>query len=436
MVIARYLKGRFRTNRSIVAWLILTIFFILPWTHWNGHSVLRLDLDAKRLLLFGNIFSPQEGLFLMLLFFSLGLSLFFFTSILGRVWCAWGCPQTVLSHLFDWVGRRVLGSTYGSRNLNRNQKLILHSAWIAVSALVAFSWLGYFFDPYQTLVGAENGNLEASWIGAFGFFSLVAYSDMTWIREQFCKFACPSARFQNVLMDPDTINVIYDSGIGEPRRTAGKKVGEQGGECIACNLCLVVCPQGIDIRDGMNLACISCGQCIDACTKTMGKLGKQSLIRYTSQRKIENPKTKLRFLRPRTIVYASLLLVAYTAIAILFYLRVPFYAKVLPDRNIQPFFSGDGIVRNVYEIDLQNLSLEDREYSVQLSSDSDSSKFHLVTETGQNIKFSVPANESQIARFVLEYQPREKETARKLSLAVKSDLGGERDFVIPFRIPR
>lgn len=437
MVVARYMEGKFRSYRLYVRYALYTIFVSIPWFHWNGNSILRLDIPARRFYLLGHIFAPQEGVFLMLFLFTMGLSLFFFTSLIGRVWCGWACPQTVFTNLFDWIGRKILDTKYGKPDAPAAKKIILHGAWIVASIFFSFVWISYFVDPLKMVADIQVwSQADASWPYFVAFFATTLYLDMSLVREQFCKYACPYARFQTVLMDQNSVNVTYDYKRGEPRRQTGQKVGEHEGDCTACNLCLVTCPTGIDIREGLNIGCIACAQCVDACEKTMGKLGKESLIRYISQNQADEPGSKIKWLRPRTVVYGSLLVVIFIVTMVLLQLRIPFYVKIIPDRNIQPVALEGGMIRNVYEMDLQNLTLEDKKFKVQLGSDDENgSDVKIAGDEDGEMSFTVPANGNQVTRFVVEYNPKPKEVYKKFQIVVTNEMGQKRVAKVPFRFP-
>ncbi|MBK8398960.1 MAG: cytochrome c oxidase accessory protein CcoG [Leptospiraceae bacterium] len=396
MVISRHISGAIRKKRYIVEAILGSIYIIVPWLTWMDKPLMRLDVPARKFHLLGNIFIPQEGIFLHLFLLSAGLSLFFFTSLIGRVWCGWACPQTVFTDFFDVIGRLILGNKYGKKDANPYLKFVLHSVWILFSLFAAFHIVAYFNDPREMIARTIHLNFQdVIFPYLWAFFAGLLYVDMTMVREQFCKYACPYARFQTVMMDADSYNVTYDHNRGEPRRNKKEKLGD----CTACNMCLVVCPTGIDIRDGLNVGCIACGKCIDACTIQMGKENKKSLINYDSLNRVEKNQ-KIRWIRPRTVIYATILSVVLSTAVILLNNRVPLYASVIPDRNLEPMIIPGQKVRNFYNLNLRNMTYEDRELKLEII---ESEKLHPIIRTGsEDSKVKIPANGSAELRIFIE----------------------------------
>jgi cytochrome c oxidase accessory protein FixG len=396
MVISRHITGAIRSRRYIVEAILGTIYIVIPWLSWAGKPLMRLDIPARKFHLLGGIFIPQEGIFLHLLLLSAGLSLFFFTSLIGRVWCGWACPQTVFTDFFDVIGRFILGNKYGKQDANPFGKFLLHAVWIVFSLFAAFHIVAYFNDPLEMLSRLSRFDFaDVKFHYFIAFFSAALYVDMTLVREQFCKYACPYARFQTVMMDADSYNVTYDFKRGEPRRVKQTKIGD----CTACNMCLVVCPTGIDIRDGLNVGCIACGKCIDACTVQMGKENKKSLINYDSMNRVEKNQ-KIKWIRPRTVIYATLLFTVLTTAIVLLSNRVPLYASVIPDRNLEPMIIPGQKVRNFYNLNLRNMTYEDRELKIEIA---EMEKIKPIIHTGtDNSTVKIPANGSAQLRVFVE----------------------------------
>ncbi|TGL58387.1 cytochrome c oxidase accessory protein CcoG [Leptospira sarikeiensis] len=401
MIISRPMSGKIRTARNYVQVLLVSLFFITPWIRWNGLQIILLDIPDRKFYLLGNIFVPQEGYFLHLFLIASGLCLFFFTTLIGRVWCGWACPQTIYSDIFDWVGRRIQGDKYGKKDSPTFLKVLTHFLWIGVSFLASFAWISYFSDPYRMSEYLLHPNSEIpTWLLFLGFFTFSMYADIALIREQFCKYACPYARFQTVMMDTHSVNITYDYTRGEPRRKGKVKLGD----CTACNLCLVVCPTGIDIREGANPWCIACGKCSDACTKQMSKEGKKTLIGYWSEKQISEKGSKIKWIRSRTIVYAFGLFITISSVIFLLSNRVPLYLSILPDRNIPPMLLENGVVRNFYEVQMQNLTSEDRTLKFEIeTSDLIGSQKILVGGT-EKAEVELHANSDERYRLFIELQ--------------------------------
>ncbi|MCB1160266.1 MAG: cytochrome c oxidase accessory protein CcoG, partial [Leptospiraceae bacterium] len=396
MVISRHMPGKLRNARYLVELILAFIYFGIPWMTFNGHPLMRLDIPARKFHLLGNMYIPQEGYFLHLFLAVMGLSLFFFTSLIGRVWCGWACPQTVFTDFFDVIGRLILGKKYGKKDAPLIQTILLHVIWIVFSLVSGFHFVAYFAEPSEMLNEILSFKIspDAYYPYAIGFFAGLLYLDMSFVREQFCKFACPYARFQTVMMDADTFNVTYDYKRGEPRRQKKVKIGD----CTACNMCLVVCPTGVDIREGLNVGCIACAKCVDACTVQMGKEGKKSLINYDSLGRIESNK-KVRWFRPRTILYGILLLAVSIFSVILIYKRIPMYVRALPDRKILPMVIPGHLVRNFYEVRLINISYVDRKLSFELDSPSTGKSVNLRVGTEES-GLLLKANSEQVIRLI------------------------------------
>jgi cytochrome c oxidase accessory protein FixG len=257
---------------------------------------------------------------------------------------------------------------------------------------------------------------------------------MTLVREQFCKYACPYARFQTVMMDMHSINVTYDFNRGEPRRVKQTKIGD----CIDCKLCTLVCPTGIDIREGVQVGCIACAKCVDACTKVMSKENKKTLIGYLTQDQVESKTNRIRWIRPRVLIYGSLLICLSLATLILLYKRVPLYTSLHPDKNIRPYADQNKMVRNFYDLHLQNLTWRDQTYLVKLESEqlvSDQAKL-LVSSEENGIQ--IPANSSEKLRIIAEVYPNEKSIyPNYLTLRIQDSQNPEiwKKIKVPFSTP-
>lgn len=440
MIISREQSGKIKSLRNLAFSLLIPIYFGLPWLRWEGNPLIRLDIPERKFYLLGNIFIPMEGYFLWLFLIGAGLSLFFFTSLVGRVWCGWACPQTVFTDVFDWIGRRIAGKKYGKKDCPTYKKVLVHMSWIIFAILGSLAWVSYFADPYIMLEEIASGTVFHKgnlWPYFTAFFTVTFYGDMAFVREQFCKYACPYARFQTVLMDNQSYNVTYDYFRGEPRRKGKEKIGD----CIACNMCVVVCPTGIDIRDGVNVGCIACGKCVDACTSIMAKEDKASLIRYMAQDQVENRDSKIKWIRPRTLIYGFLLLGVLTSASYLLFNRVPLYLSILPDRNIQAMSIPVNRVRNFYNVKLQNISLEDQKLQVKIHRNDFSNEPILRVGADETQRILLPKNSMQDFRIIVESPEltREDISKRNHSLTIRfTDPNNEKFYkekVVPFTLP-
>lgn len=288
--------GRFLTRRRVVAYALIALFVLLPKLAFRGHSALS--------------FRPSDGFALAMLGLTIAFAVFLVTALWGRVWCGWGCPQTVyLEHLFRPIERLFEGS--------RGQRATL---WRRIAKWFAFGALSFALSNVFLAYFVGTDQLEKWVLGSpldhpVGFAIVVGVSalmlaDFGWFREQMCTIACPYGRLQSVLLDKQSLIVGYDSARGEPRMQPKKKLPVvTGGDCVDCGACVAVCPTGIDIRDGLQMECITCTQCIDACDSVMDKLGrKRGLIRYTSQDELAGKKKSV--MRLRTILYPLLLAIS------------------------------------------------------------------------------------------------------------------------------
>lgn len=366
----RSVTGTFAGWRVVFVVLTQLLFYGLPWLQWNGRQALLFDLGARKFYIFNMVLWPQDVIYLTLLLLLSALGLFLFTAIAGRLFCGYACPQTVYTEIFMWLERKVEGDRFARIRLDESgwsvRKLGLkatkHLLWLVVALWTGFSFVGYFV-PIRELSGA----ILAGSLGGWVWFWLLFYSFATWgnagfMREQVCKFMCPYARFQSVMIDSDTYVVTYDGGRGDPRGNRSRKVDHRAaglGDCVDCTICVQVCPTGIDIRDGLQYECIGCGACIDACDQVMDKMQyPRGLIRYTSERgmldRLTDVQVRKRLLRPRVLVYSVLWLGLLVVFFGLLATRSPLRVDVIRDRSVLAREVEGGLVENVYRLQLMN----------------------------------------------------------------------------------
>jgi cytochrome c oxidase accessory protein FixG len=363
-VYPREVTGRFARLRVLSAWVLLGIFYLLPWVPWGERQAVLFDLPARKFFIFGIVFWPQDFIFLSWLLIIAALSLFFFTAIAGRLWCGYACPQTVWTEVFLWMEKVTEGDRGARLKLDRAPwsaaKIARKSGkqflWITFAAWTGFTFVG-FFTPIrvltQEMLTLSLGGWEIFWVAFYGF---ATYGNAGYLREQVCKYMCPYARFQSAMFDRDTLIITYDEGRGEPR--GARRKGEDPrasnkGDCIDCTWCVQVCPTGIDIRKGLQIDCIACAACIDACDTVMDRVGSpRGLIRYSTEHAMHHEPT--RVLRPRVAIYGVLLCVLvggfFTALA----LRAEVSLDVIRDRNSLYRVTADGFVDNVYTLRILN----------------------------------------------------------------------------------
>ncbi|NOU49322.1 cytochrome c oxidase accessory protein CcoG [Pseudoalteromonas sp. JBTF-M23] len=368
--------GYFQRIRRALSWLLMLTFIGLPWISYQGKQAILFDVAHQQFRIFGTTFLPQDFMVLAGLFMAGAFALFFVTNWLGRVWCGFMCPQTVWMLMFTWVEHRIEGTRNQRIKMDKaswstqkvRKKIVKHSLWLVISLLTATSFMAYFIPAYTLY--SEMFTLQ--WSGLVSFwvflFALCTYGNAGFLREKMCTVACPYSRFQSVMFDKDTLLVSYDAQRGEQRGRRKRKdnLKELGlGDCVDCNLCVEVCPAGIDIRNGLQYECINCGLCIDACDETMNKFGYQTgLIKYQSERQQDNEKTNP--FRLKLIGYASLAIMVIVVMAIWLMQRMPLEVSVIRDRNALYRVNYEGIVENPYTLSVINKTQQDLHYRVSL----------------------------------------------------------------------
>jgi len=369
----REIQGRYASLRWACVWLTQLLFYGLPWVRYNGRQAVLFDLGARQFHLFGLVLWPQDFIYLAGLLIVCAYGLFLVTTVAGRVWCGFACPQTVYTELFLWIERRIEGPRSARIRLDRQpwtaekigKKTAKHAAWLALGLWTGFTFVGYFTPVESLMAGVRHldlGPWETFWVL---FYGLATYGNAGWLREQVCKYMCPYARFQSAMFDHDTLIVSYDRARGEPRRPLGRPGDEAAGDCIDCSLCVQVCPTGIDIRRGLQYECIGCAACVDGCNGVMEKIGKpRGLIRYATENALAKgwdvARVRRRLLRPRVLGYAAVLALMASGMATALALRVPLKVDVMRDRGSMGREVEDGRIENVYRLQLMNTSEEPR----------------------------------------------------------------------------
>jgi len=379
----RAVHGWFASWRVALVLLTQAIFYGMAWLTWNGRQAVLFDLAARKFYIFGLVFWPQDFIFLTTLLVISALSLFLFTAIAGRLWCGYACPQTVYTEIFMWIERKVEGDRMARMKLDQQglsarkvlTKAAKHGTWVALSLWTGFTFVGYF-TPIRTLVSEvvalSLGPWEMFWILFYGF---ATYGNAGWMREQVCIYMCPYARFQSVMFDSDTLVITYDARRGEPRGSRSKSADYKAaglGDCVDCDICVQVCPTGIDIRQGLQYECIGCAACIDGCDQVMDKMGyARGLIRYSTENALRGSYQERdiarHVLRPRTLVYSAILLAIVAAFFALLYLRVPLKVDVIRDRATLTRETVDGLLENVYRLQIMNTAEQPRQFAITAS---------------------------------------------------------------------
>ncbi len=373
----REVHGLFARMRVLGVLSLLGIYYIMPWIQWDGHQALLFDLPARKFHIFFITLWPQDFIYLAALLIIAGLLLFFVTALAGRVWCGYACPQTVWTEAFLWIERKVEGTRLQQQKLDAQpmnaRKLRIKATkqflWITFAAWTGFTFVGYFtpiLELGSRLLEFRLGGWETFWVIFYGF---ATYGNAGYMREQVCKYMCPYARFQSAMFDKDTLVVSYIPNRGEPRgprkRSADPKE-LQLGDCIDCTLCVQVCPTGIDIREGLQYECIACSACIDACDDVMGKMGyDKGLIKYTTEHEMKGGKTRL--IRPRIVIYATVLLAIMALFAWSVMTRTPLGLDVIRDRNQLYRETSEGLIENVYILKILNMDNVAHTYTLKVS---------------------------------------------------------------------
>ncbi|NPD14387.1 cytochrome c oxidase accessory protein CcoG [Xinfangfangia sp. D13-10-4-6] len=419
-IFPRRIKGHFRTAKWWIMAVTLGIYYILPWIRWDRgpnlpDQAVLLDLGNRRFFFFMIEIWPHEFYFVAGLLIMAGLGLFLFTSAAGRVWCGYACPQTVWTDLFILVERWIEGDRNARIRLHRSKwtgekirkRAVKWTVWFLIGLATGGAWIFYFTDAPTLLRDLLTFQAHpVAWITML-ILTMTTFLFGGFMREQVCIYMCPWPRIQAAMMDEETITIAYRDWRGEPR---GKQSVAGNGDCIDCMACVNVCPMGIDIRDGQQLACITCGLCIDACDEVMTRIGKpQGLIGYlaltdeTRERKGEPPiPTWRHVLRPRTVLYTTLWAGVGIALVVALFLRSPLDVNVTPVRNPTFVMLSDGTIRNTYEIRLRNMEGQARWFSFAVDG---VSPLALSVEGGQNARIEVAANETAHVRLYVTAAP-------------------------------
>ena len=376
----RAVRGWFAGWRVALVIATQLVFYGAPWLTWNDRQAVLFDLVSRKFYIFGLVLWPQDFIFLTVLLIISAYSLFLFTAVAGRLWCGYACPQTVYTEMFMWIERRIEGDRVQRMRLDQSPagprkvglKALKHGIWIALALWTGFTFVGYF-TPITTLAASfaawTLGPWETFWIF---FYAFATYGNAGWMREQVCKYMCPYARFQSVMFDPDTLVITYDAQRGDPRGARGRKADPKAmglGDCVDCNICVQVCPTGIDIRKGLQYECIGCAACIDGCNQVMDKMGyPRGLIRYSTENavsgKYADSDIRRHVFRPRVLVYSALLCVIVAAFFGGLMLRSPLKVDVLRDRGALMRDAPGGQIENVYRLQFINTDEAARRYRV------------------------------------------------------------------------
>lgn len=379
----KIVSGTFTTWRWILVWFTQLLFYGLCWMPWNGRQAVLFDVVQRKFYLFGLVFWPQDVFFLAVLLIISAYALFLFTAVAGRLWCGYACPQTVYTEIFLWIEQKVEGDRNARMKLDAapwagakiTKRVLKYGLWILLSVWTGFTFVGYFTpikDLAQEAFTLSFGPWEWTWIILYSGFT---YLFAGHLREQVCKYMCPYARFQGVMFDPDTLVITYDEERGEPRGARKKEADYKAaglGHCIDCDLCVAVCPTGIDIRKGLQYECIGCAACIDVCDQVMDKMGyPRGLVRYSTENALAkhwSMKDILRHVvRPRVILYTAILTLISIAWIWGLATKPELRVDVIRDRMTLAREVEGGMIENVFRLQFMNVSEVPQKYAVTVS---------------------------------------------------------------------
>jgi cytochrome c oxidase accessory protein FixG len=375
-IYVRKSSGLFQKLRQRMNLVYFAFFAILPWLQFNGHQAVLFDISEQRFTLWSLTLWPQDLTLLAWLFILGAFMLFFVTTFLGRVWCGYMCPQTVWTFIFIWFEEKIEGTANQRKKLDQQKmngnklwkKTLKHTSWLLFSLFTAMTFAGYFSPMSELFVNIVTLNTSITMAIILAFFTFATYGNAGWMREIMCLHMCPYARFQSAMFDKDTLTVSYDTNRGENRGPRGRKQDPKAmnlGDCIDCNLCVEVCPTGIDIRNGLQYECINCGACVDACDSVMTKMKyEKGLIRYTTEHELKGK--KVHFIRPKLIGYAIVLTIMSSMLILEIVNRVPLSLDIIRDRTelAKEKFNGD--IENVYTLKILNMSQTDNTYKLSV----------------------------------------------------------------------
>ena len=415
-VFPRRVKGTFRTLKWWLLAVMLGAYYITPWLRWDRgpnlpDQAVLIDLANRRFFFFMIEIWPHEFYFIAGLLIMAGLGLFLFTSAAGRVWCGYACPQTVWTDLFILVERWVEGDRNARIRLHRQpwnwEKLLKNGIkwwfWLLIGLATGGAWVFYFTDAPTLLRDLVTFQAHPVAYITMLILTFTTFFFGGFAREQICIYACPWPRIQAAMVDEDTLTIAYRDWRGEPR---GKQTVEGNGDCIDCMACVNVCPMGIDIRNGQQMACITCGLCIDACNDVMDRIGKpRDLIGYLAltdevrERQGQPPKSVwAHVFRPRTVMYTVLWGGVGIGLIVALFLRSPIDVSVTPVRNPTYVTLSDGSIRNAYDLRLRNMQGDDAQFTITVTSDA---PVDMSIEGVKGLTVTVPANETMSQRVYL-----------------------------------
>lgn len=373
----KIIKGKLYRYREYVSYMLLSFLIAAPFIRMNGRPFLLFNFVERHFVIFGKPFWPQDFYLLAFALVTLVVFIVLFTVLFGRVWCGWACPQTIF---MEMVFRRIENLIEGNANKQKKldampwnrekiiKKSLKHAVFFFIAFLISNVFLAYIIGS-EALFEIMIEPISEHWVGfsSIILFSFVFYLVFAKLRELVCIMICPYGRLQGVMLDRNSIVVAYDDHRGEPRGKVRKNQDQsEKGDCVDCNLCVDVCPTGIDIRNGTQLECVNCTMCIDACDSVMTKIKKpKGLIRFDSVNNIEN---KIGFAwTPRIIAYIAALVVLLVAFITILNTRADIEAVLLRAPGSMPTVSEDGMVTNIFKLELVNKTFDDITFNLKVN---------------------------------------------------------------------
>ncbi|MGZ5684937.1 MAG: cytochrome c oxidase accessory protein CcoG [Usitatibacter sp.] len=411
------------------------VFYGAAWLQWNDRQALLFDLAARKFYIFGLVLWPQDFIYLAVLLVISALALFLFTAIAGRLWCGYACPQTVYTEIFMEIERWIEGNRLARMKLDGSaagaRKIALksakHAAWIALALWTGFTFVGYF-TPIRDLAHEAAtltlGPWEWFWIG---FYGLATYGNAGWMREQVCKYMCPYARFQSAMFDSDTLVITYDVARGEPRGSRSRAADPRArglGDCVDCDICVQVCPTGIDIRKGLQCECIGCAACIDGCNQVMAKMNyAPGLIRYSTENALKNGWSSRqiwrRVMRPRVLLYAAILACITLAAGASLWMRAPMKMDVIRDRASLAREVDDEHIENVFRLQIMNTDERAHRFTLSVEGSSHLGHVELFIDSPEHFLEIGPVS-SRLVAVRVQAVPHDKEGSQPIEFELKT----------------
>jgi cytochrome c oxidase accessory protein FixG len=421
-------RGKFYKYRSWLSYFLLIILFAGPWIKINGQPLLLINIFSRKFILFGQVFWPQDFYLFVLIMIGMIIFIIAFTTVFGRIFCGWICPQTIFMEMVYrkieyWIeGDYKLQQKLRKQNWNFEKiwkRVLKHSLFYLIAVVIAHTFLAYIIGA-DALLDIQRSPLSENLIGFISLllFSGVFYFVFAWFREQVCIIACPYGRLQGVMLDRNSMVVAYDYNRGESRSKFRKKEDRKSigkGDCIDCHQCVDVCPTGIDIRNGTQLECINCTACMDACDSVMEKVGyDKGLIRYDSENALANG-VKNKF-SPRSKAYVVFLVLLIGVIGYLFSLRGDLDATVLRTPGMQFQVRENGYISNLYNVKILNKTTHEMEVLFKLENTDG-----LIEMVGNKTMLVPPGDKNEQALFVLIKKDDLKQSTTHIKIGIYAD---------------